>query len=113
QATFLFLAELEANNNSAWFEQHRARYQFAVREPLIELCQALSERYVEPILCRRLGWDVGTAARAGQALTSINSNDHGQRQPYVTTLWIVFCRQDTGRRHPAQPFLPPRRASGH
>jgi hypothetical protein len=74
----------------------RDRYRFAVRQPLVELCRALAERYVEPVLRRAHGWDVETAARSGHALTSVCKNDYGRSQPYNTTLWIAFC-------HPPSP----------
>src|SRR5262249_56455183 len=50
--TFRFLAELGESNNRAWMSARRDRYHFAVREPLVELCRALAERYVEPVLKR-------------------------------------------------------------
>src|SRR5262249_46303757 len=72
--TFRFLRELVDNNCREWMERQRERYQFAVRAPLVELCQALSERYVEPVLCRQHGWDLRTDARNGLALTSVVKN---------------------------------------
>src|SRR5262249_20328487 len=56
--TFCFLKELGRNNTRAWMEGQRDRYRFAVREPLVELCRALAERYVEPVLRRTHGWDL-------------------------------------------------------
>ncbi len=88
--TFRFLAELGNNNSRAWMDTQRERYHFAVRDPLIELCQALAERYVEPVLGRQRGWDLETAARGGRALTSIVKNDYGRSVPYQTELWITF-----------------------
>src|SRR5205807_123230 len=82
--TFRFLAELEQNNRRAWMNQQRDRYRFAVREPLIELCRALAERYVKPILCQQQGWDLEMAPRSGRALTSICKNDYGRTVPYHT-----------------------------
>ena len=74
----------------------RDRYRFAVRQPLVELCRALAERYVEPVLRRTHGWDVETAARSGHALTSVCKNDYGRSRPYNTALWIAFCRRGEG-----------------
>jgi MoxR-like ATPase len=91
--TFAFLAELAANNRRAWMEQQRDRYRFAVREPLVELCRALAERYIGPVLCQARGWDLETASRSGHALTSICKNDYGRSQPYNTALWITFYRR--------------------
>jgi hypothetical protein len=113
--TFLFLRELADNNCRTWMEQQRERYHFAIRGPLVELCRALTERYVEPVLCRRHGWGLETDARTGLALTSVVKNDYGRTQPYNTTLWVTFCQRDkkgdksagkpVGRRHATQFFV--------
>ncbi len=95
--TFRFLEELEANNRRAWMEGQRARYRFAVREPLAELCGALAARYVGPVLGGRHGWRLDAEARAGRALTSICKNAYGRAGPYNTTLWIAFCREGQKR----------------
>jgi hypothetical protein len=97
--TFRFLGDLQRENNRAWMEQQRDRYRFAVRGPLIELCRALAERYVEPVLRREHGWDLETEPRNGLALTSIVKNDYGRSQPYNSALWITFYpRHGAGRR---------------
>jgi hypothetical protein len=104
--TFRFLEELGRNNNRPWMEAQRDRYRFAVREPLVELCRALAERYVDPVLRREHGWDLETAARSGRALTSVCKNDYGKSVPYHTALWITFCRRGpTGGRTDAQLFV--------
>src|SRR5439155_14299499 len=104
--TFRFLDDLGHNNNRAWMAGQRDRYQFAVREPLVELCRALAERYVEPVLKRAWGWELETAARSGKALTSVCKNDYGRTVPYQTALWITFCRRRPGaKRHDAQFFV--------
>jgi hypothetical protein len=104
--TFRFLAELADNNNRAWMESQRDRYRFAVREPLVELCRALAERYVGPVLCGAHGWDLETRARSGRALTSICKNDYGRSVPYNTALWLTFYRQDRGgKRDDVQFFV--------
>jgi 5-methylcytosine-specific restriction enzyme B len=103
--TFRFLRDLGQNNRRDWMEGQRERYQFAVRGPLVELCQALTERYVEPVLRRQHGWDLETDARNGLALTSVVKNDYGRSRPYNTTLWVTFCRREGGRRQPTQFFV--------
>jgi MoxR-like ATPase len=104
--TFRFLADLAANNCREWMESQRDRYRFAVRDPLVELCRSLAERYVEPVLHSQHGWRLETAARSGHALTSICKNDYGRSVPYQTVLWIVFCRQGTnGKRDDVQLFV--------
>jgi hypothetical protein len=101
--TFAFLGELAQNNRRAWMEGQRHRYRFAVREPLTELCRALAERYVGPVL-RGQGWDLDTEPRNGRALTSLCKNAYGKAGPYNTTLWIAFCPRG-GRRSAAQLFV--------
>jgi hypothetical protein len=104
--TFTFLRELERNNCRAWMAGQRDRYRFAVRQPLVELCRALAERYVEPVLRRTHGWDIETAARSGHALTSVCKNDYGRSRPYNTALWIAFCRRgEGGKRDDVQFFV--------
>jgi hypothetical protein len=99
--TFTFLQELERNNCRAWMAGQRDRYRFAVRQPLVELCRALGERYVEPVLRRTHGWDIETTARSGHALTSVCKNDYGRSRPYNTALWIAFCQRPS-----PQPLSP-------
>ena len=104
--TFAFLRDLAVDNRREWLESARDRYRFAVRRPLVELCQALAVRYVEPVLRGTHGWDCDTAARNGRALTSICRNAFGRGQIYQTTLWIVFgTRSPEGRRAGAQFFV--------
>jgi 5-methylcytosine-specific restriction enzyme B len=103
--TFTFLRELERNNCREWMAGQRDRYRFAVRQPLVELCRALAERYVEPVLRRTHGWDVETAARSGHALTSVCKNDYGRSRPYNTVLWIAFCRRGEGSKRDDVQFF--------
>jgi len=104
--TFTFLRELDENNCRQWMAGQRDRYRFAVRQPLVELCRALAERYVEPVLRRMHGWDVETTARSGHALTSVCKNDYGRSRPYNTVLWIAFCRRgEAGKRDDVQFFV--------
>jgi hypothetical protein len=96
--SFRFLAELAENNDRAWMHANRERYRFAVREPLVELCRLLAERYVVPTLRGRHGWNLDVTPRSGRALTSVCKNDYGRSVPYNTALWIVFSsREGSGR----------------
>jgi hypothetical protein len=97
--TFAFLSELAENNSRAWMERQRARYRFAVREPLLELCRALAARYVTPVLRGANGWELDTEARSGHALTSVCKNAFGKGKPYNTALWITFCERGSGGPH--------------
>ena len=84
----------------------RDRYQFVLREPLIELCQVVAERYVRPILNRDRGWDLECDARPGKALTSICKNDYGRTGPYHSVQWVTFYRRERGsKRADAQFFV--------
>jgi hypothetical protein len=103
--TFRFLTELADNNNRAWMDQQRERYAYAVRGPMLELCRALAERYVKPVLNGKLGWNVECTPRSGRALTSICKNDYGRSTPYYTTLWITFYRRGPDRHAAAQLFV--------
>ncbi len=102
--TFAFLADLAQHNDRAWMAGQRTRYRFGVRQPLLELCQALVTRYVAPVLCGRQGWAIDTVARPGHALTSICRNAYGRGGPYSTTLWITF-RPPGPRHQQAQLFV--------
>ncbi|MBO0700369.1 MAG: DUF2461 family protein, partial [Zavarzinella sp.] len=104
--TFRFLAELAGHNTREWMDGERERYQFAVREPLAELCRALAARYVEPVLNRQFGWDLETEAKVGRALTSVVRNDHGRSVPYESALWVTFYRRARGgKRDDVQLFV--------
>jgi uncharacterized protein (DUF2461 family) len=104
--TFQFFADLAANNSRSWMQTARPRYQFAVREPLIELCSALSARYVLPVLGSEYGWNIECEPRPGKALTSICKNDYGRSVPYQPALWLTFYpRSATSRRQAAQFFV--------
>ena len=41
KATFKFLDELAANNNRAWFEENKPRYEALVREPALNFIEAM------------------------------------------------------------------------
>jgi len=102
--TFAFLKELERENRREWMEQQRQRYHYAVRRPLVELCEALSTRYIDPVLNRGHGWQLETRSQAGRALTRISRNVFGKAVPYTSTLWITFCPAGQDRAN-AQLFV--------
>jgi 5-methylcytosine-specific restriction protein B len=104
--SFRFLAELAQNNHRTWMRRQHPRYLFAVRAPLVELCQALNWRYVQPVLRGQWGWSLETAARPGGALTRLVKNAYGRSAPYQTTLWITFYRLGAlSREREAQLFV--------
>jgi hypothetical protein len=94
--SFRFLAELAANNNREWMERERSRYQFAVRRPMLELCAALAERYVHPVLEQAHGWRLETRGHVRRCFSSICKNDYGRSVPYETALWFAFYRREVG-----------------
>lgn len=104
--TFAFLSQLEQNNSRAWMNDNRGRYQFVVREPLIDLCSTLAARYIAPVLNREYGWDMEIVSRNGKALTSICKNDFGRGDPYQVVQWLTFFRRcQENRRADAQFFV--------
>ncbi|MCI0703679.1 MAG: DUF2461 family protein, partial [Planctomycetia bacterium] len=104
--TFCFLTELTKVNTKDWMTDNRERYQFVLREPLVELCQSVAERYVIPVLNRDHGWDLECDARVGRAVTSICKNDFGRTGPYQPVQWITFYRKaKANKRGDAQLFV--------
>lgn len=103
--TFAFLSELADANTKDWMAEHRDRYQFVLREPLVELCESVAERYVRPVLNREYGWDLECDTRPGRAVTSICKNDFGRSGPYQAVQWITFYRKaQANKRADAQFF---------
>ncbi|AMV26487.1 5-methylcytosine-specific restriction enzyme B [Gemmata sp. SH-PL17] len=104
--TFAFLDELAETNAKDWMAEHRERYQFVLREPMIELCESVAERYIHPILNREYGWDLECDAKTGRAVTSICKNDFGRSGPYQPVQWITFYRKaQANKRADAQFFV--------
>ncbi len=104
--SFEFLEELHDNNTVEWMDSERGRYQFAVRDPLWELGDALASRYLNPILNGKLGWELETDIRSGKTLSRITRNDHARSQPYETNMWIAFYRRSQGsKRDDVQLFV--------
>ena len=103
--TFRFLCELTSVNSKDWMTARRDRYQFVLREPLVELCEALAARYVRPVLNGEYGWDLECDAKPGRALTSIVKNDFGRSGPYQPVQWVTFYRRtQASKRADAQFF---------
>lgn len=104
--TFTFLDELAGTNSKEWMAEHRERYQFVLREPMVALCESVAERYVLPVLTRECGWDMECDARNGRAVTSICKNDFGRGEPYQPVQWITFYRKaQANKRADAQFFV--------
>ena len=103
--TFAFLGELTTANSREWMTANRERYQFVLREPLVELCDAVAERYVHPVLNREHGWGFECDARSGRALTSICKNDFGRGAPYQPVQWVTFFRKSRANRQADAQFF--------
>ncbi len=104
--SFAFLAELATTNAKEWMTENRERYLFVLREPLMELCESVAERYIRPVLNREYGWDIECDARPGRAVTSICKNDFGRSGPYQPVQWITFYRRSmSNKRADAQLFV--------
>jgi MoxR-like ATPase/uncharacterized protein (DUF2461 family) len=104
--TFGFLGTLTTANTRDWMTANRERYQFVLREPLVELCEAVAERYIRPVLNREHGWDLECDAKTGRALTSICKNDFGRGAPYQPVQWVTFYRRSReNKRADAQFFV--------
>ena len=104
--SFSFLAESAKANTKDWMTENRGRYQFVLREPLVELCESVAERYIRPVLNREHGWNLECDSKPGRAVTSICKNDFGRTGPYQPVQWITFYRKSqTNKRSDAQLFV--------
>ena len=82
--TYIFLMELGLNNNKAFFEQNRARYQREVREPMAALAEALI-----PVA---LKIDPNINTKMNAVLSRIYRDarrTHGV-DPYRNNVWMTF-----------------------
>ena len=86
-----FLVTLEANNNKAFFEEHRALYERVLRDPLTKLAEALAPRVLQI--------DPTIDARPSRAVSRINRDVRFSRDksPYRTYQWIGFKRAGESR----------------
>ncbi len=87
KATFQFLDELAANNNRAWFEDNKSRYEALVREPALDFIEAM-----DPIL-RSFAPQFRTEPRKmGGSLMRVFRDTRFSRDktPYKTNIGIQF-----------------------
>jgi uncharacterized protein (TIGR02453 family) len=98
-ATFAFLRELARNNQKAWMDANRERYQADVVAPLRGLVKAL-----RPVLSA-LDPALETSGRFGTNLSRINRDTRfaKDKAPYRTRVYVTFSRQ--GARDGAQYFI--------
>lgn len=85
--TFSFLRELQANNNKAWFDEHRSRYENDVREPALSYIEAMAAR-----LRRISPHFTAIAKRAGGSLMRVHRDMRFARDGnrYKTNIGIQF-----------------------
>jgi uncharacterized protein (TIGR02453 family) len=93
KATFKFLNELAANNERAWFEANKPRYEELVREPALEFIAAM-----EPALKKFAPCFRADARKQGGSLMRVFRDTRFSRDktPYKTNIGIQF-RHALGR----------------
>jgi len=92
-----FLGNLAANNQRAWFEDHREEYETFVRHPLSLLVESLAPT----MLGIDSAFDIGPR---GPAVSRIRRDTRFSRDksPYRVNQWVVFRRRRTDwPNHPA------------
>jgi len=87
KSTFIFLDELAANNNRAWFEENKSRYESLVREPAFDFIEAM-----EPALKSFAPNFRAEARKVGGSLMRVFRDTRFSRDktPYKTNIGIQF-----------------------
>ncbi len=87
KATFKFLDELAANNNRAWFEENKPRYESLVREPALDFIEAM-----EPALKKFAPSFRAEPRKMGGSLMRVFRDTRFSRDktPYKTNIGIQF-----------------------
>lgn len=89
-ATFKFLSDLEANNNRAWFDEHRQAYEDAVRTPALAFIDAIAGdiHALSPHF-------LAVAKKAGGSLMRVHRDVRfgKDKRPYKTNVGIQFRHQ--------------------
>ena len=87
KATFDFLDELSVNNNRAWFEANKPRYESLVREPALDFIEAM-----EPVLATFAPNFRAEARKMGGSLMRVFRDTRFSRDktPYKTNIGIQF-----------------------
>lgn len=91
-----YLADLSANNDRAWFEANRGRYESEVREPALTFVAEIGERL--PAFSKFL---VADERRAGGSLMRVyrDTRFSKDKTPYKTNVGIRFAHLDRGDVH--------------
>lgn len=93
-ATFRFLKELAQNNNRAWFQENKARYEAEVQAPALRFIEAVGPRLA------RISPHVTYDARPfGGSLSRIyrDTRFSKDKSPYRTHLGIHFAHDRAGK----------------
>ncbi|MCX7176379.1 MAG: DUF2461 domain-containing protein [Proteobacteria bacterium] len=87
KATFKFLDELNTNNNRAWFEANKPRYESLVREPALEFIEAMG-----PVLEKFAPHFRAEPRKMGGSLMRVFRDTRFSRDktPYKTNIGIQF-----------------------
>src|SRR5512135_351652 len=87
KATFKFLDELAANNNRAWFEENKPRYEALVREPALDFIEAM-----DPVLAKFAPNFRAEPRKMGGSLMRVFRDTRFSRDktPYKTNIGIQF-----------------------
>jgi uncharacterized protein (TIGR02453 family) len=87
KSTFSFLDELAANNNRAWFEENKSRYESLVREPALDFIAAM-----EPSLKAFAPGFRAEPRKVGGSLMRVFRDTRFSRDktPYKTNIGIQF-----------------------
>ncbi|MDO8988801.1 MAG: DUF2461 domain-containing protein [Sideroxyarcus sp.] len=90
KATFKFLNELAANNNRAWFEENKPRYESLVREPALDFIEAM-----DPVLAKFAPNFRAEPRKVGGSLMRVFRDTRFSRDktPYKTNIGIQFRHQ--------------------
>ena len=92
---FKFMADLQQNNNKAWFDANRTRYEQYVRDPMKALAGALEDPvfFILPEF-------------SGRAKVSRINNDirfSPNKPPYKERVWISFSDDSQRCANPSSP----------
>ncbi len=87
KSTFRFLAELAANNNRAWFEENKPRYEALVREPALDFIAGM-----QPVLDDFAPHFRADPRKMGGSLMRVyrDTRFSHDKTPYKTNIGIQF-----------------------
>lgn len=94
-----FLRDLEAHNAKAWFHEHKALYDASVRQPMLDLLEALNEELTGYAPAYRV-------AEPRKAISRPNRDTRfsADKRPYRTDIAAVLPR-DGGPKHAVAGFF--------